>query len=268
MKLYKLLFSLLSMALLVGLAADFSAAQGRGGGQGSAAVEDDPLQQPLPPGIRVRAFIHRPRVVEPAHLGTCTPDDSLNSDTNYGLTGWHLPIGGITWKLNSSTVPSSVGSPGVSAATAARTAITDAFATWTAADTQKVFIDGGNTTAKNARFDRINAILWKNIGAGSIAVTYVWYYTATGLVAEVDMIFNKGYPWRVFTDNVAGCSTQYDAYDLLNIATHEIGHWVGLDDLYNDSDADLTMYGFGAGGELKKRTLGAGDISGVNEVTP
>jgi len=268
MKFYKVLVLLIFAVILVGSLPGISSAQAQRRSERDTAIENEPLDQPLPHGMKVRAFIHRPRVVEPAHLGTCTPDDSLNSDTNYGLTGWHLPIGGITWKLNSSTVPSSVGSPGVSAATAARTAITDAFATWTAADTQKVFIDGGNTTAKNARFDRINAILWKNIGAGSIAVTYVWYYTATGLVAEVDMIFNKGYPWRVFTDNVAGCSTQYDAYDLLNIATHEIGHWVGLDDLYNDSDADLTMYGFGAGGELKKRTLGTGDISGVNEVTP
>ena len=261
MKLRKLLISLLSIVALVGLAADFSAAQGRGGGRGSAAVEEDPLQQPLPPGMRVRAFIHRPRVVEPAHLGTCTPDDSSNSDINYGLAGWHLPSAGITWKLNTSTVPSSVG------ATAARTAITNAFATWTSADTGKIFIDGGNTSAKTAKFDRVNAILWKNIGAWTIAVTYVWYYTATGLVAEVDMIFNKGYPWRVFS-GADGCSTQYDAYDLPNIAVHEIGHWIGLDDLYGDGDVDMTMYGFGAGGELKKRSLAVGDIDGANAVAP
>ena len=260
MKLRKLLVSLLAIVMLVGLAADFAAAQGRGRGQESASIEDDPLQQPLPPGIRVRAFIHRPRVVEHAHLGTCTPDDS-NSDLNYGLTGWHLPSDGITWKLNPSTVPSSVGSP------AARTAITNAFATWTAADPKQVFSDGGNTTAKTAKRDRINAVIWKNIGAGSIAVTYVWYYTATGLVAEVDMIFNKLYPWRLFS-GVDGCSTQYDAYDLKNIAVHEIGHWVGLDDLYGDGDVDMTMYGFGAGGELKKRSLAPGDELGANAVLP
>jgi len=53
-----------------------------------------------------------------------------------------------------------------------------------------------------------------------------------------------------------------------DIATHEFGHWVGLDDLYSDADKDLTMYGFGAGGELKKRTLGTGDADGANAVAP
>jgi len=53
-----------------------------------------------------------------------------------------------------------------------------------------------------------------------------------------------------------------------DIATHEFGHWVGLDDLYLSLDRDLTMYGYGAGGELKKRTLGTGDITGVRAVAP
>jgi transposase len=34
------------------------------------------------------------------------------------------------------------------------------------------------------------------------------------------------------------------------------------------SEKDLTMYGFGAGGELKKRTLGTGDADGANAVAP
>lgn len=256
-KVLALLFGITVIALLTSP----SFAQSRGGDDADPAVEEDPLEHPLPPGIKVRAFIHRPRVVKPSHLGTCTGDNPDTLDDRYLLTGWNLPSGGITWKLNASTVPSSVG------AQAARTAIANAFDTWHLADTQKVFIDGGNTGAKVAKFDRVNAILWKKIGAGTIAVTYVWYYTASGLVAEVDMIFNKLYPWRVFS-GVDGCSTQYDAYDVENIATHEIGHWIGLDDLYGDTDVDLTMYGFGAGGELKKRSLAAGDAGGATAVAP
>jgi hypothetical protein len=41
-----------------------------------------------------------------------------------------------------------------------------------------------------------------------------------------------------------------------------------LDDLYNIADKDLTMYGYGAGGELKKSTLGKGDLSGAVAVAP
>lgn len=224
----------------------------------AAAEDDDTLEQPLPPGIKVRAFIHRPRVVEHNHLGTCTAtsDDKIN---DFGLTGWHLPAN-ITWKLSGSTVPSTVG------ASAARAAIQSSFDTWSVpAGTS--FIDGGSTSAKNTRFDGTNAILWKRLGASTIGVTYVWYYTSTGDVAEVDTAFNSRYPWRIFS-TTGDCSNQFDAYDVRNIATHEFGHWVGLEDLYDTADKDLTMYGFGAGGELKKRTLGTGDKNGAGEVAP
>jgi len=79
----------------------FSFAQSRA--QQEAAIEEDPLHHSLPPGIRVRAFIHTPRVVEPNHLGTCTTttDDTV---AHSGATGWHLPAEGITWKLNESSV--------------------------------------------------------------------------------------------------------------------------------------------------------------------
>lgn len=235
-----------------------SLAQSPGRGQALGGADDDPLQQPLPPGVKLRAFIHRPPVVEPNHLGTCTVTQ-IDSG-NFLLAGWHLG-GPITWRLNPSTVPGNVG------ATAARDAIQAAFDTWSAADPQKVFVEGANTSVKAAKFDGIDAILWKNLGPWTIAVAYIWYYTATGEVAEADTVFNKRYPWAVF-NSTADCEALPDAYDIQNIATHEFGHWIGLDDLYNDLDKDLTMYGFGAGGELKKRTLGPGDYNGANGVAP
>lgn len=238
--------------------APFSFAQSRS--QGQAAIEEDPLLEPLPPGIKVRVFIHRPRVVEPNHLGTCT---ATASDTvlDYGLAGWHLPTAGITWKLNESTVPADI------VASDARTAIRNSFATWSSADTQKIFIEGVSTKVKTTKFDGTNAILWKRLSPSTIGVTYVWYRTATGEVAEVDTAFNSRYPWAIFPSG-AECQSSPDAYDVQDIATHEFGHWVGLDDLYGDADVDLTMYGFGAGGELKKRTLGTGDVDGANAVAP
>ena len=215
---------------------------------------------PLPPGISERVFIHLPRTHMPNHLGTCTPttNDIVN---DYGLAGWRLPNGGITWYLNDATVPSSVG------ASVAADALSQAFGAWTAADPQKVFTFGGYTAVKRPRLDFVNAVMWGNISAGAIAITYIRYYTATGIVADVDTVFNSRYPWAAFPA-VGDCSSLYDAYDVQNIATHEFGHWVGLDDLYSATDKDLTMYGYGAGGELKKSTLGTGDITGANAVAP
>lgn len=231
------------------------------GAQSQTTVEDDPLDQPLPPGIKVRAFIHRPHVIEPNHLGTCTTTTDARV-ADYGLAGWHLPSGGITWKLNESSVPASVG------ASAARAAITSSFDTWSSADSGKAFYDSGSTKVKTTKFDGVNAILWKRLSPSTIGVTYVWYKSSSGEVVEVDTALNSRYPWAIFSSTGGECQSSPDAYDLQDIATHEFGHWVGLDDLYNDVDKDLTMYGFGAGGELKKRTLGRGDVNGAKAVAP
>jgi len=256
----KLRYRLVGLCCAVGilLVGPFSFAQSQR--RGAVSVEEDPLEDRLPPGIKVRAFIHRPRVVEPNHLGTCTATTDATV-TDYGLAGWHLPTAGITWKLNESTVPAGI------VASDARTAITNSFATWHGADSGKDFFDGGSTTVKTTKFDGTNAILWKRLSPSTIGVTYVWYYTATGEVAEVDTAFNSRYPWDIFGSS-GECQSTPDAYDVQDIATHEFGHWVGLDDLYSDADKDLTMYGFGAGGELKKRTLGTGDADGANAVAP
>jgi len=51
--------------------------------------------------------------------------------------------------------------------------------------------------------------------------------------------------------------------DFENIATHELGHSVGLGDLYQSACAEQTMYGYAGFGETKKQTLEAGDIAGA-----
>ena len=52
-------------------------------------------------------------------------------------------------------------------------------------------------------------------------------------------------------------------WDVLNIATHELGHSAGLSDLYSTSATEQTMYGYASPGEVKKRTLESGDIAGI-----
>jgi len=216
--------------------------------------DEDALDDPLPNWVDLRVFILRPRVVKPNHLGTCV--SSTNPKANhFEAAPWHLS-GPVVWSLNRSTVPRNV-------AGGVDSVLNQSFDTWYSG----IFSQGADTRAKRARLDNVNAILWKKLGRSTLGVTFVWFSRDSGELLEVDTVFNKRHPWAIFPTG-AECQTFPDAYDLQNIATHEFGHWVGLDDLFDDADKDLTMYGFSAGGEIKKRSLGTGDASGRNELEP
>lgn len=218
-----------------------------------ASAKDDP---------KLKVFVHYPKphgkpIVDPC---TITTSDKVN---DWLYAGWQMPSSGVTYKINYGTKPGNLSTSQVS------TAITSSFATWTAADTKQIFKYGGTTTTPTARYDRINAILWKGISSSAIAITYIWYYPSTGQLAEVDTVFNRMYPWS-YTPYTGSndCGGVTGTYDLQNIGTHEFGHWVGLDDLYASTDKDLTMYGYGDTRELKKDSLGTGDITGVKAIAP
>lgn len=217
------------------------------------------------PELKVRVFVHRDKPDKPGKPTPPPPEPSLvcpvdlNSLAVVGAAGWHLPAGNWTYRLNISSAPSSVRANFVT--------FTDrAFDEWefkTEADVVN-FVKGSNTSTNRARYDRQNIIAWGRAPASALAVTYIWYYTASGLVAEVDTIMNSRYPWT-WTDQ-----TQYptcadeNSYDAQNILTHELGHWVGLDDHYTGEYVNNTMYGYGSKGEAKKDTLTTGDIAGVD----
>jgi len=100
-----------------------------------------------------------------------------------------------------------------------------------------------------------------DLGASStIAVTTTWYYTASGDAVESDGRYNTYYAWA--TDGSGG------AMDVLNIATHEIGHTFGLDHPRGQPAkiSCLTMYAYGSLGETAKRTLGDGDLLGIRAI--
>ena len=60
-----------------------------------------------------------------------------------------------------------------------------------------------------------------------------------------------------------------NAYDAQEILTHELGHWMGLGDMYDAANyQNATMYGYGSKAEVKKDTLSTGDISGIGVIYP
>jgi len=215
--------------------------------------------------LRQRIFVHYPKPEpgkkppKPPAGPTCTTVTGGDQVADFLWAGWQMPVGGVTYKINITSAPKGI-------QTTVTQALDTAFATWHMADPAQVFTYDGVTGIRVARYDGKNVIAWKGIDCSAIAITYVWYWADTKELAEVDTMFNKNLPWAV-SPYTQPC-IQSDAYDVQNIATHEFGHWVGLDDLYADIDSELTMYGYGALGELKKDTLGAGDIAGVLAVAP
>jgi len=94
---------------------------------------------------------------------------------------------------------------------------------------------------------------------GVIAVTSVWFTRRGKKIVEFDILFNERFAWGDATSDSS-------LMDLQNIAVHELGHGIGLDDIYSLSCSDVTMYGFSDTGETKKRTLEAPDIEGLQKM--
>lgn len=98
---------------------------------------------------------------------------------------------------------------------------------------------------------------------GVIAVAVVWGYFSGPPrfreIVEFDVLFDTDYAWGDAASNPA-------LMDLQNIATHEIGHGVGLDDVYETACSEVTMYGYSDYGEINKRTLEQSDITGLQKL--
>jgi len=262
----KIIFTLLVFSVF--LAAGIAIAQGAAKNSQQDDLEytipeqDGAYDVPGRPELKVRVFVHNPKVkpeptVSPALVCNLTDPGSL---AFVDATKWHLPST-WTYNLNSNSVPSSVGSANLSSIALL------GFGAWSGAISNKVtFTAGLPTTATRARLDGKNIIAWGTTSGSALAVTYTWYYTSTGLVAEVDTIMNQRVSWSWTPYNPANLCADANSYDAQDILTHELGHWVGLNDKYTSAYANNTMYGYGSKAEIKKDTLTTGDVSGVSAI--
>jgi hypothetical protein len=116
------------------------------------------------------------------------------------------------------------------------------------------------------KYDGKNVVSWGRLGRGIIAQTTVWYYTQTSEIVEFGMVFSTAYKWGIDADGEGSGSVLVGAFDVQDIATHEAGHTLMLDDLYMSGASALTMYGYGSYGQTYARSLGTGDISGINAI--
>ena len=94
----------------------------------------------------------------------------------------------------------------------------------------------------------------KAVTGSTIAVAYTWKYNDKYVygwdgdpyykAAESDVYFNANKYWRVAT---AQSTSTNSKFDVRTIATHEVGHSLGLLDLYGSKDSDKIMYGINNG---------------------
>ena len=107
-----------------------------------------------------------------------------------------------------------------------------------------------------------NAISFGNYPTtGVIAVATVWYNPATKAIVEFDVMFDTDWTW-------GDATVDSSKMDLQNIAVHELGHGVGLADVYDTACPAVTMYGYSNYGETQKRTLEPPDIKGLVTLYP
>ncbi len=124
----------------------------------------------------------------------------------------------------------------------------------------------GSTTFAPAQKDGVNVIGWSYpTQQGNIAEMFTWYdYDGSQWITEQDLLFNYYLNWERHPAPTVG------TYCILEVATHEFGHFVRLLDVGNPSEGQncqeyeyYTMYYRGSPDEHLRETLNCEDKWGA-----
>lgn len=272
------------LALLIVVALLFSTT----GSVLAASPEDNPGKGP--PAFEKTVFVHYGQDVAPgkpsATPGNGPPSNKDKDDELYSYSRVHWADGDIPvsyWiNMTGNPIDSIDTEEGINAS----------FQVWE--DDPESYIDfqyEGITTEYLPgidvdRPDEVNVVGWADLSdpyyetigipSNAIGVTIVWSIRGKKLIVDCDTVLNSAshFAWTQYKDGGDPNETWLPGYDdttvfdvdVQNIMTHEAGHWLKLNDLYYDAAIEQTMFGYALDGELKSRSLEAGDTDGVRKI--
>jgi hypothetical protein len=97
---------------------------------------------------------------------------------------------------------------------------------------------------------------------GALAITILTFDREAAQILDADIVVNGEHDFGVVDDMEPSSARR--SYDIQNVLTHELGHFLGLGEDYDDHDA--TMYAYSMPGELNKRDLGARDAAVIDHL--
>jgi len=185
---------------------------------------------------------------------------------------WKSTAFPLLWRMNP------VQSPNITGNRTQADVFAASFASWQAVTTAWVSFTQGNPTTSSTRpgDDNINLVttntLASDFSPGVLALTGVSVYSSPGFdpafqrnidfagqIAEADIYFNPSVNFTTNTTATAGL------IDLQSVATHEIGHFLGLD---HSPLMSATMFWSVTSGVIFPRTISTDDMAAVSLLYP
>jgi len=225
------------------------------GNQSEKAEEAIDIHKPITPG----GYYERLVLVHHAKGGIPGPPDKEEKPKDYDT----FALLGLSWPADVLPVEYFIDpdhAPGGSVGE-----IEDAFEAWDTVTSTVLFdapvVDSYVGPSVDVP-DYMNTVSWRMVVPPRVvAVTFIWYDPKTFEMVDCDVVMNTKQDWGIDPDG-EGPERLKGAFDVRNIVTHEAGHVVGLDDLYDEIYSELTMYGYSSKGETKKISLENGDVLG------